>query len=29
LGVDIISVGIDDSYISEGINSIISELNFR
>ena len=29
LGVDIISVGIDDSYISTGIDSHISELNFR
>ena len=29
LGVDIISVGIDDSYISEGIDPLIAELNFR
>ena len=29
LGADIISVGIDDSYISEGIEPIISGLNFK
>jgi len=29
LGVDIISVGIDDLYISDGVGSHISGLNFR
>ncbi|MCP4432903.1 MAG: hypothetical protein GY806_18175, partial [Gammaproteobacteria bacterium] len=29
LGVDIISVGLDVSYIADGVNSHLSDLDFR